>query len=207
VNTLKELWEKLPPNRTEPSIRTPTQMARFYGNIFIPNTIQMFMLSCGVLIGSFIFLKIGDLSIIEIVTVLGSVLGVLFSGLFALSFTVRLGIDGRWENFMFSLIGVLGVITSFAFVYHATGLNISGNWSSVTFRDAWYFSAVTWTTLGYGDFSPVGDVRIFAVIEALLGYLFTAIIIGVFVTRLSRTLNEMTRMEKEVAQYPSIDNH
>jgi len=39
-----------------------------------------------------------------------------------------------------------------------------------------YFSAVTFTTLGYGDFHPVGIVKILASIEALLGVIYAAMI-------------------------------
>lgn len=32
-----------------------------------------------------------------------------------------------------------------------------------------YFSAITYTTVGYGDITPIGDIRLFAAIEALAG--------------------------------------
>lgn len=42
-----------------------------------------------------------------------------------------------------------------------------------------YFSFVTLTTLGYGDIQPVADVsKIFAVIEAMTGVLYSAALIG-----------------------------
>jgi len=42
-----------------------------------------------------------------------------------------------------------------------------------------YFSFVTLTTLGYGDIQPVADVsRVFAVIEAMTGVLYSAALIG-----------------------------
>ena len=50
-------------------------------------------------------------------------------------------------------------------------------------RDAVYFSFVTLTTVGYGDVTPVGEVaRNLAVVEALLGQVFLAILIGRLVT-------------------------
>lgn len=42
--------------------------------------------------------------------------------------------------------------------------------------DYLYFSLVTFTTLGYGDFHPVGILKILAGIEAFLGVLFAAMI-------------------------------
>ena len=42
-----------------------------------------------------------------------------------------------------------------------------------------YFSFVTLTTLGYGDIRPISDIsRIFAIIEAMTGVLYSAALIG-----------------------------
>jgi hypothetical protein len=41
-----------------------------------------------------------------------------------------------------------------------------------------YFSIVTWTTLGYGDFSPPEGLRLVAAFEAIVGYLYMAILVG-----------------------------
>ena len=38
-----------------------------------------------------------------------------------------------------------------------------------TLKDYFYFSATNYTTLGYGDLYPEGDIRIFSGIEALVG--------------------------------------
>ena len=46
-----------------------------------------------------------------------------------------------------------------------------------------YFSTVTWTTLGYGDFYPEPQVRLVAAIEALSAYCF----MGVFLSQLVST--------------------
>ena len=43
---------------------------------------------------------------------------------------------------------------------------------------ALYFSIVTWTTLGYGDFSPSESIRLVAALEAMLGYLAMALLVG-----------------------------
>lgn len=42
------------------------------------------------------------------------------------------------------------------------------------FMDNFYYSAVTYTTLGYGDLTPVGPLRFFAAIEALTGLVLVA---------------------------------
>lgn len=49
-----------------------------------------------------------------------------------------------------------------------------------------YFSVVTWTTLGYGDYSPEGGLRFVAALEALMGYTYMAILVGLFLTMFSK---------------------
>ena len=49
--------------------------------------------------------------------------------------------------------------------------------------EALYFSIVTWTTLGYGDYSPANGVKFTAAFEALMGYVGMAVIIGLIVGR------------------------
>ena len=47
-------------------------------------------------------------------------------------------------------------------------------------EDYWnnlYFSVVTFTTLGYGDFRPIGKIRVLASLEAFLGIFFIALFI------------------------------
>ncbi len=41
-----------------------------------------------------------------------------------------------------------------------------------------YFSIVTFTTLGYGDFRPTNNARLISASEAILGYLVLGIIVG-----------------------------
>ncbi len=58
-----------------------------------------------------------------------------------------------------------------------TGAGIAGD--PIDGTGMFYFSFVTLTTLGYGDIQPVADVsRIFAIIEAMTGVLYSATLIG-----------------------------
>jgi Ion channel len=41
-----------------------------------------------------------------------------------------------------------------------------------------YFSSITWTTVGYGDFVPSPDLRLFASSEAILGYLSMGVLVA-----------------------------
>ena len=45
-------------------------------------------------------------------------------------------------------------------------------------RTCFYFSLVTWTTLGYGDFRPTSALRLVAASEAILGYFSMALFVG-----------------------------
>ncbi|EHZ2745099.1 pentapeptide repeat-containing protein [Vibrio vulnificus] len=54
------------------------------------------------------------------------------------------------------------------------------------FLNALYFSVVTFTTLGYGDISPVGVARFIAALEAFLGSFTMALFVVVFVKKMTR---------------------
>ena len=43
-----------------------------------------------------------------------------------------------------------------------------------TWQDHYYFSAVTYTTTGYGDLTPTGNLRLLATVEALTGMIMIA---------------------------------
>lgn len=58
-------------------------------------------------------------------------------------------------------------------------------WSS--FPSHLYYSAVTFTTLGYGDFSPQEGVsRFLSAVEAVLGLIFTSLFLAAFIKKYSR---------------------
>lgn len=52
-----------------------------------------------------------------------------------------------------------------------------------SYLDKLYFSGVTFTTLGYGDYSPVGGARFLAFLESFLGVLLIALFIFSFARR------------------------
>ena len=61
----------------------------------------------------------------------------------------------------------------FAFAYYLMHLN--GNWGALegnfggTLMDCAYFSFTTYSTLGFGDIQPVGDIRFLTGLESLTG--------------------------------------
>jgi hypothetical protein len=84
-----------------------------------------------------------------------------------------------------------------AFLYTITGLNYQGELhvfnSAADFKDTMnlflsclYYSVVTFTTLGYGDFTPVGLSRAIAAFEAFSGSFTIALFVVVFVKKMTR---------------------
>jgi tetratricopeptide (TPR) repeat protein len=67
-----------------------------------------------------------------------------------------------------------GVIAASAVLYYFSrllaGPNMTGN---ISFGDSLYFSIITYTTVGFGDFLPTGWIRAVAALEALAGILVT----------------------------------
>jgi hypothetical protein len=102
-----------------------------------------------------------------------------------------------WDRQVIDVRTVLGAVCiyvllgmMFAFVYAA--INGLGNddffvqTHHATTPDFLYFSYITQTTVGYGDFTASGDLgRALAVLEALTGQLYLVTIIAVLVSRLS----------------------
>jgi voltage-gated potassium channel len=102
-----------------------------------------------------------------------------------------------WKRRVIDVRTVLGAVCiyvllgmMFAFLYAAIDGLSSGPFfvqtSSPTVPDFLYFSYITQTTVGYGDFTAAGDLgRALAVLEALTGQLYLVTIIAVLVSRLS----------------------
>ena len=84
-----------------------------------------------------------------------------------------------WHRFRI-VLGVLGALSahaieiwifafSYYFMHHAEGWGyLQGNFSG-SLMDTAYFSFTTFTTLGFGDIEPYGDLRYLTGIESLTG--------------------------------------
>ncbi len=69
------------------------------------------------------------------------------------------------------------LLFAYAKLYQQFGLYFNGE-IIYSLKASIYFSVVTWTTLGYGDYQPTEDIQLWAASEALIGYTFMAILIG-----------------------------
>lgn len=89
------------------------------------------------------------------------------------------------------------IILVCAIIYAFTGLSFQDSVQAVSskqtleqnlalFASSLYYSVVTFTTLGYGDFTPVGISRAIAAIEAFTGSFTIALFVVVFVKKMTR---------------------
>ena len=75
------------------------------------------------------------------------------------------------------------IILISALMYNFSGQVLTeGEIRSVSFLEGLYMSLITYTTVGFGDYLPIGWIRVFAVTEALLG-IFLAPLFLVGLTR------------------------
>ena len=85
---------------------------------------------------------------------------------------------------------MVSIIIIFGFIYSLFPRNIlidgqslnfiaSGDYLSILYNSM-YFSLITFTTIVYGNISPIGILKLFSGIEGLLGVLTTASLITVF---------------------------
>jgi len=96
------------------------------------------------------------------------------------------------------IVGISMLMILFcAILYTFTGLNYQGDFIAYSpeqtsaenvnfFLSSLYYSVVTFTTLGYGDFTPIGISRAIAAIEAFTGSFTIALFVVVFVKKMTR---------------------
>ena len=81
----------------------------------------------------------------------------------------------------YTIIMAVVIILIFTIIYwFGNGIrrlkeNDEGGKEDVSFCDAFYFSVVTFTTVGYGDWYPKDRYRKFVMIEGLVGWLILAL--------------------------------
>ena len=111
----------------------------------------------------------------------------LLGGIAIVGFAIRLlSRDKRAAIAFLGLYLILAAVTFnvfwFAHEFQSYGL-VGGDAASL--ENKWtylYFSIVTWTTLGYGEFTPTPASRLFAAEEALVGSFYMALYVGYVLT-------------------------
>ena len=89
-----------------------------------------------------------------------------------------------WMRFVLvSVVVLCTTLLNFASIYRVVGLvppaqigSPHGETAPVCTdsESCLYFTVITWTTVGYGDFTPTPAARPYAAIEAMVGYMFMA---------------------------------
>lgn len=93
--------------------------------------------------------------------------------------------ESPWRVIMWSL----GIIFSFALLYPLGGWIESSSGSPITYEDileSVYFSTLTYTALGFGDFQPVGFGRLLTTVETGLGAVMLALLVFILGRRAAR---------------------
>ena len=112
------------------------------------------------------------------------------------------------DSFIKYILYFVGIIIFCARTYSDGNLITDGsaNFDPDIF-DGLYFSIVTWTTLGYGDLYPVGLGKFIAAIEALSGYIFTALLVVMIIKYFNENKDKPKTkdVKSESIEYPDFD--
>jgi potassium channel LctB len=110
----------------------------------------------------------------------------------------RLKINWRYyyiENtvriILLSLVNYMEFIVCFGFLYCVMGRDGHGLVFKDSIYDGYYFSGVTQLTIGYGDIIPRGGVKYLALFQGFIGFLFTILILGRFISLLPEITDDV----------------
>jgi len=133
--------------------------------------------------------------------VIGTVMAALFAAIFVADLTDRILYAFRHHTrvappIVLTFLSISLMLVAFALAYHRMGLINTLKDDSPTVTDWWtcvYFSIVTFTTLGFGDFSPTPAARAVACIQTVTGYLT----LGILASSIASLLQSIATAEAE----------
>lgn len=105
--------------------------------------------------------------------------------------------DSYGDALYFYLILIIATVAIFASIYWQHGLISNGEKVDITIMESIYFSITTWTTLGYGDFSPIPRIRHITSIQAILGYVG----LGLWVYLITSFMNQLQRRTRKIRKH------
>ncbi len=96
-----------------------------------------------------------------------------------------------WKFFLAIIIFFVSINLVYTFIYLGLGVyefqGVLGTSEWQQFKEIYFFSTETFTTVGYGRVNPIGDgVNLVASIEALNGFLYLAVFTGLIYGRFSK---------------------
>ncbi|WP_201616855.1 potassium channel family protein [Psychrobacter urativorans] len=121
----------------------------------------------------------------------------LFSGVFLWSLFSTLqriyGDDGNlWKELAMTVLNAFLFLLTFAAVYQKIGIvdtTLDGNPITYDFWNCCYYSVITFTSTGYGDFRPQGIGRVLASVHSLIGYLVLGLLASTSMSVVKWTAN------------------
>ena len=84
------------------------------------------------------------------------------------------------------------IIAIYAMIYARIGLFDGSGALLQDLGTGFYFSLVTWTTLGYGDLQPPPNLRLIASSEAILGYISMGVLVALLMQWLTAARKTLT---------------
>jgi len=127
----------------------------------------------------------------------GPYLALLLS-LIGLTFLLRVAIAYPTSVTFPALCAMFGlVLIGYAYLYQRLGIIGPGDVESREFGTCLYFSVVTFTTVGYGDFRPAIGSRPVAALEAITGYVYFGLFVAFISSRWSRPIPRLDRAFSE----------
>ena len=122
----------------------------------------------------------GMLSVYNALAFVSAILLIIALGMFILFWLQAISLSkvGFWWPLFFLLSYAAATILIYAGYFYHRGLLHNEMSVTIDFFDAVYFSVTTWTTLGYGDFAPLEEMRLLTSAESLTGVLTAALTVA-----------------------------
>ena len=146
-----------------------------------------------------------DIPYVRPVAVIG--MGLAFQGVFVWLLVTRVRRlfmhHSRWyKEIAFAMANLGLLLIAFAYVYQKVGIVDAAGpdapHQTHDFGNCLYFSVITFTTVGYGDFRPMGAVaRAMAGLQGLLGYVVLALLASTVTTVIQNRAQERLQKGQE----------